>query len=278
LIVHRLLKAFLHKDTMEASQAMGSAAADLAEAAQHCSMRERVATDAERELIRIKQVRYAENHLGEEHMGTVVGINAKGAYVELVDAFIEGFIPMERFGADFSFNEKLYQLRGRRSGKVIQIGDQIQAQIVRTNPHLQQIELEPLNGVKATRAKIEKMERGDERPRRAPVREERERRPSRPERTEKTARGGKPPRDDRGGRPDRSERPKKGERSSRPNRFERAQMTEKPARFEKNLERSEKTSRPNRLATDERPKKEEPETKKKDSGGPRDFWKPEDFE
>src|SRR5690606_33599432 len=40
LIVHRLLKAFLHKDKKEASQAKGSVAEDLAEAAQHCSMRE----------------------------------------------------------------------------------------------------------------------------------------------------------------------------------------------------------------------------------------------
>ncbi len=144
LIVHRLLKAFIHKSKKEAAAAKGTSAASLEEAAQHCSTRERTATDAERELIRIKQVRYAERHLGEEHTGIVVGINAKGAYVELIEAFVEGFVPMERFGADFSFNEKLYHLRGKRTGKVIQIGDKIDVQIVRTTPHLLQIELEPL--------------------------------------------------------------------------------------------------------------------------------------
>jgi ribonuclease R len=146
LIVHRLLKAWLHKSKKEAQAAKGSVAANLEEAAQHCSMRERAAVDAEREFIRIKQVRYAERHLGEEHSGVVVGINAKGAYVELADVFIEGFIPLERFGADFVFNEKLYHLRGKRTGKIIQIGDKLDAQIVRTNPHLLQIELEPLQG------------------------------------------------------------------------------------------------------------------------------------
>jgi ribonuclease R len=109
-------------------------------------MRERASTDAERELIRIKQVRYAERHLGEEHSGIVVGINPKGAYVELIDVFVEGFVPIERFGADFVFNEKLYNLRGKRTGKIIQIGDKIDVQIVRTSPHLLQIELEPLQG------------------------------------------------------------------------------------------------------------------------------------
>lgn len=146
LMVHRLLKAWLHKSKKEAGQAKGSVAGSLEEAAAHCSMRERASVDAERELIRIKQVRYAEKHLGEEHTGIVVGINNKGAFVELIDAFIEGYIPLERFGSDFSFNEKLYHLRGKRSGKVIQIGDKIDVQIVRTTPHLLQIELEPLQG------------------------------------------------------------------------------------------------------------------------------------
>jgi ribonuclease R len=154
LIVHRLLKAFIHKSKKEASQAKGSTASSLEDAALHCSMRERVAVDAERELIRIKQVRYAERHLGEEHTGVVVGISPKGAFVELADAFIEGFVPMERFGADFAFNEKSYHLRGKRTGKVIQIGDKIDVQIVRTTPHLLQIELEPLSG-KAKKKKPE---------------------------------------------------------------------------------------------------------------------------
>jgi ribonuclease R len=146
LIVHRLLKAWIHKSKKEAQQARGSVAENLEEATQHCSMRERVAVDAERELTRIKQVRYAEKHLGEEHTGTVIGVSAKGAFVELAEAFIEGFVPIDRFGPDFIFNEKLYHLRGKRTGKIIQIGDRLTVQIARTNPHLLQIELEPLNG------------------------------------------------------------------------------------------------------------------------------------
>lgn len=145
LVVHRLLKAWIHKSKKEQQAAKGPAS-NLEECMQHCSLRERVAVDAERELVRIKQVRYAEKHLGEEHVGTVIGINPKGAYVELVDQFIEGFVPMERFGADFAFNEKLYHLRGKRTGKIIQIGDRLNVQIARTNPHLLQIELEPLAG------------------------------------------------------------------------------------------------------------------------------------
>lgn len=161
LIVHRCLKAFIHRNKKEALAAGGSIAKNLEEASVHCSARERLAVDAERELIRIKQVRYAERHLGEEHTGTIVGINAKGAYVELADVFIEGFVPIERFGPDFIFNEKLYHLRGKRTGNIVQIGDKIDVQIVRTTPHLLQIELEPLKGPKKKKHTVSHEQRGN---------------------------------------------------------------------------------------------------------------------
>jgi ribonuclease R len=144
LIVHRLLKAFLHKSKKEAKEAPGTVAEDLAAAALHCSQRERVAVDAERELIRMKQVRFAEKHLGEEHEGTVIGVTAKGAFVELTTVFIEGFVPIDRLGPDFAYNEKLKILRGKRTGRTIRIGDPLYVQIAKTNPHLLQIELEPV--------------------------------------------------------------------------------------------------------------------------------------
>lgn len=251
LMVHRLLKAWLHKSKKEAQAAKGSVAESLDEAAQHCSMRERVAVDAERELIRIKQVRYAERHLGEEHTGTVVGINAKGAYVELVEAFIEGFIPMERFGADFAFNEKLYHLRGKRSGKTIQIGDKIDVQIVRTTPHLLQIELEPLNGKPKRAGKPPIAARPEEFTPRA----------GGPAPRPATARGPKIHE-----RTERTSRPARTERSERADRAERNERIERPARPEK-IERSLKPEK----AKDEKEEKEKPSAS-------RDYWKLEDFE
>lgn len=145
LIVHRLLKAWLHKNKKEAQAAKGSTATELEEAAQHCSQRERESVDAEREFIRIKQVRYAERHLGEEHDGSIVGLTPKGAFIELKDVFVEGFIPLERFGSDFVYNEKFMHIIGKRSGNIIQVGETLRVQIVRTTPHLLQIEMDPVN-------------------------------------------------------------------------------------------------------------------------------------
>jgi ribonuclease R len=223
LIGHRLLKAYLHKSKKEA-QAAGGPAKDVAEAALHCSQRERVAVDAERELVRIKQIRYAERHLGEEHTGTVTSISAKGAYLELESVFVEGFVPIERFGDDFAFNDRLYNLRGKRSGKIVQIGDKIEVQIVRTNPHLQQIELDPLNGKpKRSRAEIQRLaleEAGamkgrlrEPEPRPSFRRKEREERSYGEERTGGQNRGARAERG--GGRLDREERGDRGDRGDR---------------------------------------------------------------
>ena len=306
LIVHRLLKAFIHKSKKEAAAAKGPGN-DLAESALHCSQRERIAVDAERELVRIKQVRYAERHLGEEHTGTVVGINAKGAYIELDTAFVEGFIPIERFGDDFAFNDRLYHLRGKRSGKVVQIGDKIEVQIVRTSPHLQQIELDPLNGKpKRSRAEIQRAaleeagapSRNRGRPLEQRVSSESRGRRSeggrRGEREEKTRGGGRASggrekqrersalKSERGPVRDRDQRdrsPKRDSREDRDTKESRESARERFSRPARELpERPSPRPTPLRSRPEER-KREKPEEKKEDkSVDTRDFWKPEDFE
>ncbi len=144
LIVHRLLKAWLHRDEAATRAAPGSVAQDLEEAAHHCSQRERAAVDAERELLKMKQVRHAEKHLGEEHEGVITGVAAKGLFVELQSIFIEGFVPVDRLGNEMQFNDRALILKERGSNRLFRIGDRIKVQIARTNIHLLQIELEPL--------------------------------------------------------------------------------------------------------------------------------------
>ena len=254
LIVHRLLKAFIHKSKKEAAAAKGGPAKDLAEAALHCSQRERVAVDAERELVRIKQVRYAERHLGEEHMGTVVGISAKGAFIELETAFVEGFVPIDRFGEDFGFNERLYQLRGKRSGQVVQIGDKVNVQIVRTVPHLQQIELEPLNGKpRRTRAEIQRAALEEAAPRSR-------REGPQPSHREERARFGGPRREEREERGERrswSDRPAKAaEKPTRPAKFEKTDREDKSKKGEKfKKKKSDRSSGSSKRDPSERPQR-----------------------
>ncbi len=97
LVVHRILK-----ESLARKQARGKAPKplysydDLAEKAAHCSARERISMDAEREMNRLKQVRFAKDHLGDEFTGLIVGCNARGMFVELDDIYIEGFLEIGR--------------------------------------------------------------------------------------------------------------------------------------------------------------------------------------
>ncbi|NUM87983.1 MAG: ribonuclease R [Bdellovibrionales bacterium] len=166
LIVHRLLKAWLRRDDAAARSAPGSLAKDLEEAAHHCSQRERAAVDAERELLKMKQVRHAEKHLGEEHEGVITGVAAKGLFVELQRIFIEGFVPVDRLGNGMQFNERALILKERGSNRLFRIGDRIKVQIARTNIHLLQIELEPLSHPEPQRAPHAQKQKSQKRGRR----------------------------------------------------------------------------------------------------------------
>jgi ribonuclease R len=53
---------------------------------------------AERSIIKIKQARYMEAHLGQKFMASVTGINDYGIWVQLDDIFVEGYLPFARMG------------------------------------------------------------------------------------------------------------------------------------------------------------------------------------
>lgn len=139
LVVHRTLKAFLNKNKERVYLPQ-----KLSDIAQHCSNRERIAISAERELIRMKQVRFARKYLGKVYMGTVIGSNKKGLFVEINKLLIEGFVAIEKIGYGYKYNDKHMLFYSRKSGKKICLGDKIKVQIAQTNLQLLQIDLEPI--------------------------------------------------------------------------------------------------------------------------------------
>lgn len=129
LLVHRVIKKILAK-----KKPSDRFAQHLHQAAQHCSQRERLAAEAERECIRLKQVRMAEKHLGQEFPGKISGMNRKGIFIQLMDPFIEGRVSKDDIEGDrFEFNEEKMILFGRRSKQTFKIGADVHAQIIRAD-------------------------------------------------------------------------------------------------------------------------------------------------
>jgi len=103
LIVHRLLKwAIAHPDDKPPAHikpAVGAEASlysekHLEEIAAETSETERRAANAERELISWKTAEFMEQHLGDEYDGLITSVQKYGCYVELVDIFVEGLLPI----------------------------------------------------------------------------------------------------------------------------------------------------------------------------------------
>jgi ribonuclease R len=114
---------------------------ELNEICEHCSYRERLAADAERESIRLKQVRVMIKKLGEEFDGKIVGMTANGVFVQIQDPYVEGMVPVESMGDDFyQFDEDRMVFFGRRKKKVLKIGDSMRVQAVRADLEKRQID------------------------------------------------------------------------------------------------------------------------------------------
>lgn len=138
LIVHRLLRAALNEESSIASNQD-----KLETQAEHCSYRERVATEAEREAIRFKQVRLMAKHLGEEFEGKVNGMNEKGVFIQLWHPYCEGMLSVDQIGDDiYEFNQDRMVMAGRKTKRTFQIGDKVNIKVVRVDMDARQVEFE----------------------------------------------------------------------------------------------------------------------------------------
>lgn len=107
---------------------------ELASAAEQSSFRERLAADAERDSIALKKAEFMEQHLGEEFLGTVSGVNAFGVFVLLDEYFVEGLLHVNSLMDDFYvLRENEYALVGERTGRRFRLGDRLTVQVSRVN-------------------------------------------------------------------------------------------------------------------------------------------------
>ena len=128
LIVHRLLKRVLSKKDVKIPEEL------LANKADHLSERERVAMEAEREILNRYRVRFMKDKTGEEFEGIISGVAAFGFFVELKDIFVDGLVRMTSLHDDYyQYHEKRYCLVGERTHKTFRIGDEVRVRVDRVD-------------------------------------------------------------------------------------------------------------------------------------------------
>lgn len=135
LIVHRLLKRILSKKEGEISVVTDSTLREeLAKKADHLSQRERVAMEAEREILDRYRVRFMKEKIGEEFEGVISGVTAFGFFVELKDTFVEGLVRVTGLHDDYyQYHEKQYCLVGERTHRAFRIGDGVKVRVDRVD-------------------------------------------------------------------------------------------------------------------------------------------------
>lgn len=137
VIVHRLLKGY-HSGTVAYNFN------SLKKHGEHCSERERVAVDAERDSIKLKQVEYLSTRVGQKFDGVISGVTDRGVFVNLNDIHCEGMIRVSDMKGDyFSYNIKQHALVGRSSGKSYRLGDPIKVKVQSVNTGKRQIDFVP---------------------------------------------------------------------------------------------------------------------------------------
>jgi len=127
LLVHRAIKAVLHGKQYKPAQKWTELGA-------HCSMTERRADDATRDVEAWLKCFYMRDHLGSDFTGTVSSVTNFGMFVSLDDLYVEGLVHISELGKDYyRFDAAKHQLLGERTGQRYRIGDRVRVRVVKVD-------------------------------------------------------------------------------------------------------------------------------------------------
>ena len=101
---------------------------------EHSSVREQIATDAERASIKYKMVEFMQDKIGRMFDGHISGLTEWGIYVEIEPTKVEGMVALRDIRFDwFQFDEEKYETRAKASGRVYHLGDPVKIRVLRAN-------------------------------------------------------------------------------------------------------------------------------------------------
>ncbi len=126
LLVHRGIKAVLAGEKLPGK--------GLAEIGLHCSMTERRADDATRDVDAWLKTYFMQDRIGDEYNGTVSAVTSFGMFVSVDDIFIEGLVHVSELGQDyFHYDQAKHMMLGERTGKRYRLGDRVRIKVIRAD-------------------------------------------------------------------------------------------------------------------------------------------------
>ena len=143
LCIHRIIKEVLHGNYGELQSKYGEF---VERAAERSSIRERLATEAERDVDDLYKTMYMSEHIDEEYTAVISGVTSFGIFAELPNT-VEGFIPIETLFGNFTFDADRFRLIGKTESYTI--GEEIKIKVTDVDFYRRRTEFRLLEKIRA---------------------------------------------------------------------------------------------------------------------------------
>jgi ribonuclease R len=140
LLVHRAIRHLLrHKS----AAAFAYSHSDMQNFGDHCSMTERRADEATRNVVDWLKCEYMQDKLGEHYDGIISSVTNFGLFVALSDVYVEGLVHITGLPSDYyQFDPVYHRLIGERTNRSFRLGDPIRVTVSRVNLDDRKIDFE----------------------------------------------------------------------------------------------------------------------------------------
>ncbi len=144
LIAHRVIKAALEAEQSSTAHlgCYSYPESTMVEMGEHCSMTERRADDATRDVADWLKCEYMQDHVGDTFTGVISTVTSFGFFVRLQDIYTEGLVHISALTKDYyQFDEAHLCLVGERTGKRFHLGDILDVKVAAVNLDEKKIDL-----------------------------------------------------------------------------------------------------------------------------------------
>lgn len=138
LLIHRAIKAVLNGERYKAGdwESLGT----------QCSMTERRADEATRDVTNWLKCFYMQDKIGEIFDGTVAGVTSFGLFVALDNVYVEGLVHVTELGNDyFHYDKARHEMAGERTGVRYRLGDRLTIKVARVDLETTKIDFTLVN-------------------------------------------------------------------------------------------------------------------------------------
>lgn len=131
LLVHRAIGHLIDKKSLTKFDYSED---DMSKIGRHCSMTERRADEATRDVVSWLKCEYMQDKLGQVFQGKISSVTGFGIFVELDEIYVEGLIHVTALKNDYySFDAVKHRLVGERGGHVYRLGDKMRVLVARVD-------------------------------------------------------------------------------------------------------------------------------------------------